>query len=312
MASSAIERTSRALDLIPFIVDRPGISIEELAMAFRTTEAEISETLNIVFMCGLPGYTPLELIDLSTDEGEVSIIDPQNLDKPRRLTQLEVISIILGVETLKAQGISSEVIVIADSLISKLSNLLEDIRDLRMVETSRQIEHSPWRKDIETAIREKQYLQIDYVAIATDSLTTRNILPVRLYSRGGFLYMEAIAQENGELRNFRLDRLRKISQRETQGVPTKIESFMEVQDDIEVHVLIPAESILFLEKNQTIIQSVEDVGHMRKVVFQVSQTKWLLRALASINGEVVILQPESMSREFASLAQMTLKGYEVA
>jgi len=104
MADSAVTRTSRALDLIPFIVKHPGVSIAELAQAFSTTEYEISETLEIVFMCGLPGYTPLELIDLSKDDGFVSIIDPQNLNKPRNLQQLEAVSILLGLANLKSQA----------------------------------------------------------------------------------------------------------------------------------------------------------------------------------------------------------------
>ena len=63
MADNAIVRTSRALDLIPYIVEHPGITIEELSDAFGTSESEISQILNIVFMCGLPGYSHLELID---------------------------------------------------------------------------------------------------------------------------------------------------------------------------------------------------------------------------------------------------------
>ncbi len=312
MASNAIDRTARALDLIPYILDRPGISIEELAVAFRTTEAEISETLNIVFMCGLPGYTPLELVDLNTDGGEVSIIDPQNLDKPRRLSQLEIISIVLGIESLKSQGLSEEVSKIANSLITKLTALLDDIRTLRLFESSGSVEKSPWRSEIERAIREKNSIEIEYAGISSDAVSTRVIAPVKLYAQGGFLYVEAISHQGDEIRNFRLDRITTLVQKEIvhrEFVSTNQKS---VSVDFEVQVLIPRDAVLFLEKNQTIIKSVEDVGGMRKVHFLVSQTKWLIRARASIDGEVLILHPESFAVEFNALAKSCLNGYKLS
>ena len=315
MASNAVDRTARALDLIPYILDRPGISVEELAQAFRTTPAEISETLNIVFMCGLPGYTPLELVDLNTDGGEVSIIDPQNLDKPRRLSQIEIISIILGIENLKSQGLSGPVSNIADSLISKMTALLDDIRALQILESSKNVEPSVWREPIEKAIREKNVLEIDYAGISNDEMIVRKISPIRLYAQNGQLYVEAISQDSGELRNFRLDRISKVTDIGKSPAPDNPQG----QDhghgtaaDIEIHVLIPKEAVLFLERNQNIIESSEIIGDMRKVHFRVSQTNWLRRALASIDGDVVVLHPDSFAREFRTLAQISLNGYKMS
>jgi len=311
VASNAVDRTARALDLIPYIVDRPGISVEELAQAFRTTAAEISETLNIVFMCGLPGYTPLELVDLNTDGGEVSIIDPQNLGKPRRLSQIEIISIILGIENLKSQGLSGPVSIIANSLISKMTALLDDIRALQILESSKNVEPSVWREPIEKAIREKNVLEIDYAGISNDEMIVRKISPIRLYAQNGQLYVEAISQDSGEFRNFRLDRISKLADIGKTSTPD-IRLDQGAAADIEVQVLIPKKDVLFLEKYQNIIESSEVIGDMRKVHFRVSQTNWLRRALASIDGDVVVLHPDSFAREFRTLAQISLNAYKMS
>ena len=311
MANNAVDRTARALDLIPYILDRPGISVEELAQAFRTTPAEISETLNIVFMCGLPGYTPLELVDLNTDGGEVSIIDPQNLDKPRRLSQIEIISIILGIENLKSQGLSGPVSIMANSLISKMTALLDDIRALQILESSKNVEPSVWREPIEKAIREKNVLEIDYAGISNDEMIVRKISPIRLYAQNGQLYVEAISQDSGELRNFRLDRISNLSDIGKSPAPDNRQD-QGAAADIEIQVLIPKEAVLFLERNQNIIESSEIIGDMRKVHFRVSQTNWLRRALASIDGDVVVLHPDSFAREFRTLAQISLSGYKMS
>ena len=71
--TAPLERTARLLDLVPYINSHQGISLKELADVFHVTQAQMTNDLTTLWMCGLPGYTPLELIDLSFDTGFVSI-----------------------------------------------------------------------------------------------------------------------------------------------------------------------------------------------------------------------------------------------
>ena len=104
MPESAIDRVSRALDLIPFLVANPGLSISEIAQEFSSTEAQISSDLSLLHMCGLPGYSHLELLDISYEDPEfIEVVDPQVLDKPRSLTSIEAMSLVLGLQVLKRQ-----------------------------------------------------------------------------------------------------------------------------------------------------------------------------------------------------------------
>ena len=84
MVDNAAIRALRTMDLIPYILENPGISIGSLAAKFSVTEKQVENDLQLIFMCGLPGYTPYELIDIVFEDGIVSVIDPQVLDKPRR------------------------------------------------------------------------------------------------------------------------------------------------------------------------------------------------------------------------------------
>ena len=91
MVENAALRAIRLLDLVPYIVSHPGISIAELAREFSISRDEVLKDLNLLFLCGLPGYTPLELIDISFDEESVVIRDPQNLAAPRNLNESEAL-----------------------------------------------------------------------------------------------------------------------------------------------------------------------------------------------------------------------------
>jgi len=78
MVEGAAARALRLLDLVPYLVSHPGISVARLAEEFQVSKEEILKDLNLLFMCGLPGYTPLELIDISFDDDVVVVRDPQN------------------------------------------------------------------------------------------------------------------------------------------------------------------------------------------------------------------------------------------
>ena len=77
MNESAVDRVTRVLDLVPFILENPGIEVSVLAAKFSISEKQILADLELIFMCGLPGYTPYELIDLAFEDGVVTVIDPQ-------------------------------------------------------------------------------------------------------------------------------------------------------------------------------------------------------------------------------------------
>ena len=107
MSDTAAVRALRTMDLIPYILEHPGISINQLSKIFNVAEKEIEKDLQLAFMCGLPGYTPYELIDLTYEEGVVSIIDPQVLNKPRNFSNNERVVIALGLEILKEINLSN-------------------------------------------------------------------------------------------------------------------------------------------------------------------------------------------------------------
>ena len=46
MSESALERTARALDLIPYLLEHQGASVAELAARFSVTELQITQDFN--------------------------------------------------------------------------------------------------------------------------------------------------------------------------------------------------------------------------------------------------------------------------
>ena len=92
--SSPLLRTRRLLDLVPYITTHQGIELKELARHFDVSPSQMHADLMTLWMCGLPGYTPLELIDLEFESGYVSIRNAEVLQRVRLLTKQELVIIL--------------------------------------------------------------------------------------------------------------------------------------------------------------------------------------------------------------------------
>ena len=117
--SAPLLRTARLLDLVPFLHSHQGISLKELAQHFEVTTKQMSADLSTLWMCGLPGYTHLELMNLNFESGFVTIANAETLSKPRRITFQEGVALLLGLD------------LIASSLPIDRQDLLTDVESLR-------------------------------------------------------------------------------------------------------------------------------------------------------------------------------------
>ena len=93
-------RVSRLLQLIPFLQANSGVSVDTTAKFFGITEEQLISDLNLIWLCGLPGYSHLELIDVSYDSGVISINNAETVDRPMRLSFDEGAALLLAIETL--------------------------------------------------------------------------------------------------------------------------------------------------------------------------------------------------------------------
>jgi len=175
---TGLARTARLLDLVPYLTTHQGIAITELAKTFNTTVKEITDDLNTLWMCGLPGYTPLELIDLEFESGFVSIRNAETLAAPRALDRAEALSIYMGLDLLNAELNSSSA-----SLKSEIDNLQEQLRSQLISAPQVHIEasmKSEFRALILRAIRRRGWLEITYHSAANDQVTKRQVAPYEL------------------------------------------------------------------------------------------------------------------------------------
>lgn len=308
MSETALDRTARALDLIPFIIENPGISIEELARVFQSTPKEITKDLNLLFVCGLPGYSPLELIDLAFEDGFVSVIDPQSLNKPRKLSRREVIAVILGLEGMislrsKNDDLRGEIELLRNKLATLISDSNVEIASLKVGTAP-----TPHLSDIETALRERSLLQITYLSGHSDVKSTRVIRPNFLYVENGYIYLRAFCLTSLGERTFRVDRIIASEKRVEADATAVVEGSVQPAEDFPVIEILES-SRVFLEENRHLLQLPGEYGFPVASTIAISDGEWLVRTCLGQGGGVKILAPEELAAELADRRRRTLDLY---
>jgi len=299
MSESAIERTSRALDLIPFVHRNPGYSIVELAEKFSTTPSQMFKDLEMLFMCGLPGYSHLELIDLEMDEDYVAVNNPQNLDRPRKLSLPEVTALILGLAAIQPLISDAALKEKSFSLQERLSKLIStQHRDqLASFSVKAEIVESPFDALIAQAVAEHKGLIIAYRSAREEKLTERTIYPTQSYAAHGYLYSIAFCSLTNEIRHFRHDRIER-AELSHEGAPNTRRSTQRSSALLQVRVLLSKRNRFFLEEHREIVVEQKVNGENIEAVFELGDADWLLRGLISLPGDLEVLGPPEFSASY--------------
>ena len=302
MNETAAKRALRTMDLIPYILENPGVSLSQLAKKLSTTEKQIRSDLELIFMCGLPGYTPYELIDIVLEDDVVTVIDPQVLNRPRKFSKSELVIITLGLKILSELGTIEEV------MKGKIQNLLEKISNktsLDAIGVSAENPPSRHYNTIKESIHRMQVLEIQYASVTKDDLTIRHIQPLSIFLSNGNTYLSAVDIEKKAERTFRLDAI--ISCKANQG-KYKTEALENREPEL-VRIKIAKRNQLFIERNSSIIRKVVSEGDHLLVEVSTTNPEWLVRTVLSSSADLKIVSPLALKREVAQRARETLTLY---
>ena len=302
MADNAAQRALRTMDLVPYILENPGISTVDLAAKFSVTQKQIEKDLQLIFLCGLPGYTPYELIDLTFEDGIVSIIEPQVLTKPRNFSSNEMVVIKLGLEILR------EINVNEPNKLDKISTLLQKIHrdtDQDSVLLAKEVSSSPYYSVINTAISQRKQLSIEYQSVSKDLLSTRLIVPYNISILNGNLYLSAYDIDRQSDRVFKLDLISKCEI----GERAELDLAKSTSIDQIVELMVDVKLTNFIERNTSIIVDHRLTADGIKVTLKVNNLEWISRAVLSYAPNINVISPIALSEMIEQRAKNLLNAY---
>ena len=202
---TASDRFRRIVSIVPWIARRQGVAISEICTRFDISRDDLLADLDVIFMVGIPPYTPDELIDVLIEDERVWITLGRYFTRPLRLTAQEGLSLLAAGEGLLAISGSE-----ADG---PLARALDKVRRTLGVDTADALEVSLGAAAPEvlgvarSAAAECRRLEIDYYTYGTDERRTRTVDPYRVYATEGNWYLLGWCHHAQAERIFRIDRI---------------------------------------------------------------------------------------------------------
>lgn len=202
--SSARERLTRLLSLVPYLDAHPGADLEETAVYFGIDADTLIDDLQLLFVTGRPGHMPDDLIDASWEGGKIYISNAEEVSVPVRLSAEEAGVLVLALDLIDTlPGLDTEAVRSAAAKLRVAAG--ENLHTT--VEVSPIPADEELMEFLKQAIDSGSAVEIDYYVASRDELTKRIVAPSCLVP-GADWYLDAWCYSAQAPRRFALSRIR--------------------------------------------------------------------------------------------------------
>ncbi|MGH8969662.1 MAG: helix-turn-helix transcriptional regulator [Actinomycetes bacterium] len=317
MSTAATDRLSRLLAMVPYLVSRQGIPLDEAAREFGISQNQLVRDLELLFMCGTPGHMPDDLIDAEWETGHVYLGNADTIARPLRLGVDEALALIVGVRTLsEVPGLHDR-----EALRRTLAKLEAAAGEaaLAAAQVSVEVEGGAVAGVLATARRAltgRRRVRLSYFVPTRDETTERDVDPMRVSMVDGRWYLEGWCHRAEAVRLFRLDRVVTIEALDVPATPPA----QAVARDLDEGLFVPSpeDTLVTLELDPPAhwvaeyypVEQVEERPAGRLLVrLRAADGRWLRALALRLGGAARILDPEALAVEVRDSARAALAAY---
>lgn len=316
-AETATQRLGRLLDMVPWLIQHPGVPIEEAADEFGVTREQIVEDLELLFVCGTPGYGHSELIDAEWDSGHIYLDNADDIAAPMRLSRDEAVTLMAGLQALGSTLVGSDV---AERTLDKIraaaASTVEEPGGRIALDLDDGSQH-PAMATLREAFARGRRVHLRYYVATRDESTERDVDIMRIVNLDSQWYVEGYCHRAEDVRLFRLDRIEASSVLEVDGTPPPQARPRDLDD-----VFVPGENDLtvVIEASRWAAwiadyypnEGVEraDDGSLR-VTLKVADPALVRRLMLRLGGEARVVEPAELAAAVAGEARAALAAYDL-
>ncbi len=312
-ARASADRLARLLNLVPYLLARPGIPVAEAAADLGVTERQLREDLELLWVCGLPGYGPGDLIDMAFDGDRVTITYDAGIDRPLRLTPDEALALVVALRMLaETPGVGNR-----DAIERALAKIEHAAGDLAGAPVAVRLPGNDRRlAEIRSAVERRRALRLTYYTPARDETTERVVDPMRVLMVAGRGYLEAWCRRAEATRLFRVDRIDAFTELDEQSEPPPAAVPHDVTDGVfRPTADLPLVTVRVSRAGRWITEyyPCEEVrrgpGDEWVVTLRVTDLGWAQRLLLGLGADVTVLGPPELVDRIRAQATAALDAY---
>ncbi|HEY0510009.1 MAG TPA: WYL domain-containing protein [Blastococcus sp.] len=314
------DRMTRLLALVPYLTARPdGVRVTEVARDFGVTERQLRSDLELLWMCGLPGYGPGDLIDLAFEGERVRVTFTAGMVRPLRLTTDEAVALVVALRTLlELPGLAEREAV--SRALAKVSAAAGHAGD-RVTPVAVSVDaREEALAVVRAGLERTRALHLHYYVPTRDERTERTVDPMRLLLVDGKWYLEAWCRRAEGVRLFRLDRVDDVVVLDEPAAPPPQAHERDIDNGVyQPDPDSPAVRLRLSRSARWVadyypvdaVAAVEDPPGGLAVTVRTQDLAWARQLVASLGGAAIVDEPTELAVQVAADAREALSRYGI-
>jgi proteasome accessory factor C len=314
---TATARLSRLLTMVPWLVNRQGIDMDQAAAELGISATQLETDLRLLYLCGY-GQMPDELIDAQWDSGRVFVTNADAIARPLRLGRDEALTLMVGLRALAAvPGLGER------DAIERAMAKLEQATGASAEAASR-VEVSiddgvgaGLLAGARRAIEDHHRVHLRYLVPSRDESTERDVDPMRVVNLESRWYLEGWCHRAQDTRLFRMDRIESLEVLDDDGTPPREAQLRDL--DAGIFTPRPDDTLVTLRlapgaawvSDYYPVESVETAADgSQTVTLRTADTLWLRRLMWRLGGLGTVLAPLELAEAVRDGAAAALAAYD--
>ncbi len=320
-----LDRLRKVLALLPVVQASQGIRLADLSRQTGIAPEEIvSDLAHAVNLCGVPPYSPVDFVDLEIEGDRVSIRFAESFRRPVRLTLGEALALDMALAGWEELG--------EEPFAAAVASIRRKVREALSPEVAEEVEHAGRRISavppppraarllalVKEALARQRELEMEYYSAGRGVLSRRTIRPYGVYEHAGRWYVVAWSGPSGEVRTFRVDRIRTaeigkaeyeipeefdVSRYRLRGPPEP------ERPSLEARIRFRPDAARFARDRFPASEVREEEDGSVVVVVRASETAWLVSELLRWGEDARVLDPPGLEETVRERARRTLARY---
>jgi proteasome accessory factor C len=293
----------RLLAMVPWIAAQDGPTLDEVCARFDLTPKELAADLEVMWLVGLPPYTPDALIDVVQEGDRVWIHFADVFDAPQRLTPDQAVALLTAGASVLALPGSDDSGALARGVAKLAAVLGVDAGQVLDVDLG------PGGAEVldvlRTAVADHRRVHLDYYSYGRDVRTERDVDPYLVHAEDGSLYVLGYCHLAEGERRFRVDRIASAVLRdevfEPAPEPASTGVFQPDEDDPRV-VLDLAPAAAWVAEVYPVEQVDRRSDGSLRVRLAVAAEAWFERLLVGLGPQVSVIDAPDALRDAGARA----------
>lgn len=302
-------RLARILAMLPWVIANPGSTVAEVSRRFGyQDEGDLARDLDMVFVCGLPGYGPGDLMVAYIEDDEVVVDTADYFEHAPRLTAGETLSTLASAMAIIASGQGSPAL---ESAVDKLAATVAPDTDSALnVDLAGEPDLVA---TLRAAAAERRVINLTYTALSRGETTQRDVEPWSVFASLGNWYLRGYCRLAQAERIFRVDRIRQVTETDQTfeapaTVPDPEVNYVPSADDVRAVIDLTPEALWVLDYYP--VEVLEEEPGRTRIEFSAGDPAVVARLLLRLGSRARLVEGTEVREAREDLGTRVLARYQ--